>query len=154
MYSDEIKEINKVWHVLIERFQRTMEDEKYSHINELSTTEISILQLLNDYPQIILKEICARLNIPKSTLTSAVNRLVKKGYVERISTSCDKRAFSLYITEKGAAIQKDHLELEYSCVSQILDRLDRTEVETLLRLLKKSIEGEPVAYTHRRRQEG
>lgn len=139
MYTDEIKELNKIWHILIGRFQSKMEDQKYSHISELSTTEISILQLLHDDPNIILKEICTRLNIPKSTLTSAVNRLVKKGYVERVSSSSDKRAFSLHITEEGAAVQKAHLELEYSYLTQMLDRLDGREVETLLRLLKKTI---------------
>jgi len=139
MYTDEIKELNKIMHILMGQFQRKMEDERYSHISELSTTEISILQLLHDYPDIILKEICKRLNIPKSTLTSAVNRLVKKGYVERVSISGDKRAFSLHITKEGAVIQKEHLELEYSYLSQILDRLDRTEAVSLIRLLKKSM---------------
>ncbi len=139
MYTDKIKELSEILHMLIGQFQNKMKDKKYLHISKLSTTEIGILQLLHDYPHIILKEICVRLNIPKSTLTSAVNRLVKKGYVERASMSNDKRAFSLCITETGTVVQKEHLELEHSYLLQILNRLDTAEAETLLRLLKKSI---------------
>ena len=142
MAKDEVKELNKILHIFMWNFQNKLENDSYSHVSELSTTEISVLQLLNDYPNSILKEICARLNIPKSTLTSAVNRLVKKGYVERISMRNDKRAFYLHITEIGKVVQADHLELEYSYLLQILGKLSAAEVEILLRLLKKSIGGD------------
>ena len=142
MATDEIKELNKILHIFMWEFQNKLESDRYSHISKLSTTEISVLQLLSDYPNIILKEICTRLNIPKSTLTSAVNRLVKKGYVERIAMRNDKRAFYLHITEIGTIVQAEHLELEYSYLLKILNRLDTAEVETLLQLLKKSIGGD------------
>lgn len=141
MVTDEIKELNRLWHVLLKEMQSKMTIEKYSHISELSTTEISVLQLLHDHPNIILKEICQRLDIPKSTLTSAVNRLVEKGYVERVSVSGDKRAFALHISEKGKAAQTEHLEYEYQILSNLLIHLQYDEIETLLRLLTKAVGG-------------
>ena len=141
MYTDEIMELNQIWHMLIGEMQVKLSDEKFRLVNELSTTEISVLRVLDTTPDVILKDICQRLNMPKSTLTSAVNRLVTKGYVERISTSSDKRAFSLKITENGSFVQKRHLELEHSVLSSLLSGLSQDEVFTLLRILKKTTGG-------------
>ena len=141
MYANEIRELNQVWHMLIGEMQVQLEGEEFQPLGQLSTTEISVLRVLDTAPDVILKDICQQLNMPKSTLTSAVNRLVGKGYIERITASNDKRAFSLKITEKGSFVQKKHLEFEYSVLSRLLAGLSQDEVTTLLHILKKTIGG-------------
>ena len=141
MYNDEIIELNNIWHTLIGKLQSRLTDEEFKAVGELSTTEISILRVLDTTPDVILKDICKRLNMPKSTLTSAVNRLVNKGYVERVSVNSDKRAFSLNITAEGSFVQKKHLEFEHFILSGLISGLSQEEILTLLDILRKTTGG-------------
>lgn len=137
---DKISEFSVIWHKLIQFMQHQIDDEKYCHIKGLSKIEMSILQLVYNLPNIILKDICTELDIPKSTLTSAIKRLEKKGYVKRISINNDQRAYMLQTTELGKIAQQEHLDVEYSVISLLLNNLEIEETNMLLSLLQKATE--------------
>lgn len=140
MYQEEIEILNHVWHVLIERMRASVFTGKYAHVVDLSTTEVSILQRVDNVPGITPKEICMQTGIPKSTFTSAANRLVKRGFIRREPADIDKRSYRLYLTEEGGQAQAQHKALEHDVLGELLGRLQPQEAAALASLLMKAIE--------------
>jgi ubiquinone/menaquinone biosynthesis C-methylase UbiE len=84
-------------------------------------------------PDVILGEIVSILNIPKSTLTNAVDRLEKRNYINRIISKRDRRSYGLELTEEGHLAQKEHLDFEYTVYGRILNALDTDEENKLVK---------------------
>lgn len=69
--------------------------------HKLSDIEREIILHMYYNPGISLKEVSAHLDVPGSTLTSALDRLEKKGLMSRIKKEEDKRSFRLVPTDVG-----------------------------------------------------
>lgn len=132
-----LKQFSTLWHTLLMLDKNKELQEKYPNFICLSQNEICILCMVADNPQIVLKDICQALLLPKSTLTNIINRLEKKGYLHRELTKKDLRSFALVLTEKGQQAQKEHKAYEAFCFGKILSTLDDTEQEQLLNLMGK-----------------
>lgn len=141
----EIESIDKVWHELTFSLQKISEEIWKDKFEGISTIEISILSIIERNPDVILKEITECLGIPGSTLTSAIDRLEKRGLLNRIISKRDRRSFGLELTEKGKIVQKDHRECEKILWKKVLESYetseDRREFIRLLHLLAQNING-------------
>lgn len=137
--EEEIEGIDKVWHELIFSMQRTNEELWKDKLSGISTIEISILSILERKPDVILKEIADDLLIPGSTLTSAVDRLEKRGLLKRVISEKDRRSFGLSLTTEGKLVQGEHRKSENLLWEKILGAYetseDRREFVRLLHLL-------------------
>ena len=56
---------------------------KQGVINDLSVTEIHTIDAIGMYTERTMSEVAQDLKITVGTLTTAINKLIKKGYVER-----------------------------------------------------------------------
>lgn len=74
---------------------------KKSRFNDLSITEMHTIEAIGMYKKKTTSEVAKELSITVGTLTIAINRLVKKGYVERIRSEDDRRVVKLSLTKKG-----------------------------------------------------
>lgn len=79
------------------------------------------------------------LNITAGTLTTAIKRLERKGYVVRMVDDKDKRINKLFLTEKGEKINEAHKEFHLKMVNTIASNLTETEEKQLTDLLSKVI---------------
>ena len=120
-------QLNELWHQFIIVMDYHDLEERYAKLNELSTIEIGVINLINQRPDIIFREICEHFQIPKSSLTSIVDRLEKKNYLQRVISKRDRRSFGLVLTEEGQAVQKEHDSFEYEICNRILCSLDTEE---------------------------
>lgn len=141
--SDEIKQIEEfcnLWRMMRSSFNLDKRKEEYPRIESLTTMEISIITIVYEREDIILKEICTILDIPKSTLTSAIDRLERLNYINRTVSKRDRRSFGLQLTEEGYAVLDERIELEKQLYGSILNALDTNEEkEILLDLLRKIV---------------
>lgn len=138
----DLDKLSEIHHKLYYKMSRSKLDADFPLINGLSGLEMGILGVLTDFPSANLKEICARLAISKSTLTSAVNRLVNRGYVNRAVNTSDRRSFTLTLTETGREAQQEHIASERVIYTKILTAMDsEQEVKQLLDLFDKIAEG-------------
>ncbi len=71
----QIRKLNKLWHDLLNSNKLNVCTYELEGATPL---EVSILRVVGDNPNIILREICQKLNVVSSTLTSAINRLEKR----------------------------------------------------------------------------
>lgn len=73
--------------------------------------------------------------VTAGTLTTAVNLLERKGYLERRRDSQDRRAVRLYPTEKGRQANEFHEKFHQEMVENVLSILTEEECQVFLRAL-------------------
>lgn len=136
---EEIKRLDAVYHKLF-YLDFASENVMPENIRDLSAVEIGIINCVSFTPDIILREIKEKLRLPNSTLTSAINRLEKRGLADRVINSRDRRSFGIRLTPEGAAAQKAHLDFEDMLWKRILSKLDtHKERDRFLEMAEKII---------------
>ncbi|MDD3279278.1 MAG: MarR family transcriptional regulator [Lachnospiraceae bacterium] len=80
--------------------------------------------------------IAAKLNITVGSLTTSMNSLVKKEYVERERSERDRRVVYIHLTKKGRRAYRHHQEFHAQMTDAILQELTETEVPVLSKALE------------------
>ncbi len=137
---DEIKALDEIHHKFIYISQKMEPEIFYDKLRGVTTIEVSILEMVEKKPNIILKEIIEMLGVPSSTLTNAINRLEKKNLIRRVISQRDRRSFGLELTEEGKLAQKEHKDGEKVLYQKLLSPLSNEERMFLLQCLKKIID--------------
>ena len=79
--------------------------------------------------------VARRLNITTGSLTTSMNHLVKKQYVERRRSEKDRRVVFVKLTEKGIAAYRHHEDYHRRMTQAVLERLDEEELPVLVKTL-------------------
>ena len=82
-----------------------------------------------------MSSIARKLNITVGTLTSSMNRLVKKNYVERFRSEEDRRIVFVRLLEKGVRAFDHHAEYHRRMTEAVLAKLTDDEVPVLVKTL-------------------
>lgn len=82
-----------------------------------------------------MSSIAKKLNITVGTLTTAVNSLVKKKYVERHRSEQDRRVVFVKLTEKGVAAYRHHEEYHRQMTLAVMERISEEEIPVLLKMI-------------------
>lgn len=135
-----IEEFSNLWKMFLSFSNQHRTMEEFPRIERLNTMEISIIRIVYDRDDIILKEICNMLDIPKSTLTSAIDRLERLNYVNRTISKRDRRSYGLQLTDEGEEVKNEHLAFERKLYGYVLNALDTNgEREEFLKLFRKIV---------------
>lgn len=137
----QIELLDEIWHRLI-RLSHSNDLQTFNErLKGVTTLEISVLDMVSKKPDIILREIVQKLQVPSSTLTSAVDRLEKRGYLKRVISERDRRSYGLELSTEGYLAQQEHKKSEQLLFETLLKSLDtNAERESLLKLMKKIID--------------
>ena len=118
---------------------------QYSGLYDVNKTQLRALVFMKNYGEISMTELCAKLNIEKGSLTSMIDDLSKKGYVNREKNLKDRRKYMIVITEEGKKIAADFTEKLSNDLEAKFFKLDTDErekyleaIETLATLVNKS----------------
>jgi DNA-binding MarR family transcriptional regulator len=84
-----------------------------------------------------MSEIAAGLDITMGTLTIAVDRLIKKGYLERSRSETDRRIVNVNLTKRGKLAYRIHEKFHMDMVKAIMMDFTPAEEEILLTALSK-----------------
>lgn len=127
--------------LLVKIFNNILEIEESALRNgvfsDLSVREIHIIDVIGNKDQRMMTEVAKDLNITVGTLTTAINKLIKKGYVERNRIEEDRRVVMVKITEKGAQAKRAHGEFHREMVNSMMIDQSEEEMEILLVSLGK-----------------
>jgi len=105
--------------------------------SDLSVAEMHTLEGIGLYDTRTMSETAASLGITTGTLTVAVDRLVRKGYVERQRDTSDRRVVRVRLTRKGKLAFRMHNKFHKLLVDRIVEPLDDAGRDQLLRLLRQ-----------------
>ena len=127
--------------LLVELFNDVLQIEEQSlkdgPISDLSITEIHTLEAIGMYDQKSMSEVAQNLKITVGTLTTAINKLIKKEYVERKRIEEDRRVVLIKLTKKGKLAYRLHDKFHKDMVNTAVDGLDDKEEEVLIHSLTK-----------------
>jgi DNA-binding MarR family transcriptional regulator len=84
-----------------------------------------------------MSEIASKLDITMGTLTTAIDKLIKKGYVERSRSEIDRRIVNVSLTNKGKLAYRIHEKFHLDMVKEIMNDFSDEEEEILLTALQK-----------------
>ncbi|GAA0771376.1 MarR family transcriptional regulator [Clostridium subterminale] len=106
-------------------------------LKDLSVTEIHTIEAIGMYHTRTMTEVANDLNITVGTLTTAITKLVKKGYVERTRGEEDRRSVMIALTRKGKLAYRVHGKFHQDMINETIKGLTDEEEEVLIRSLEK-----------------
>ncbi|ERJ11450.1 MarR family winged helix-turn-helix transcriptional regulator [Haloplasma contractile] len=105
-------------------------------ITDITPNEVKVLYVIGISNTKSMGEIAEKLKVTLGTLTTAVNSLVKKGYVIRTRNKMDRRIKILYLTRKSIEAVKVYSNFYTSILGNLVNELDADETETVNKILK------------------
>ena len=105
----------------------------------LTLQQMGILNIINAFPELTLKEITDKLNIPKSTVSVNIDSLVNLELIDRKITEENRKEIHLTSTSKGKEISKKSSQnaLSYKAMALALEKLSQEDVQFLIRIHKE-----------------
>jgi DNA-binding MarR family transcriptional regulator len=104
-----------------------------------SKTELMALMVVDRYGEVSMSQICDALNIPMSTSTGIVDRMVKKGFLHRERSDIDRRVVVVAMTERGREVFRYFRDMLTGYLEQIESALTEEEKQLLYRIFTKII---------------
>lgn len=125
----------EVFHEILKTEERVLEES----CSELSLREFHLIEevclAVDQGRDNRATAIAAAQRVTAGTLTTAVNLLEKKGYLERCRDEQDRRAVRIVPTEKGRQANEIHTNFHREMVDDVLSILSEEECQVFLRAL-------------------
>jgi DNA-binding MarR family transcriptional regulator len=135
------KTINVLNELLVDIFndilmieQRALSEGEFK---DLSITEIHTIEAIGMYEARSMSEVAKDLKITVGTLTTAINNLVKKDYVERKRVEEDRRVVLIQLTKRGKLAYRVHDKFHKDMIRATIEGLSEQEEEVLVESLEK-----------------
>ena len=101
----------------------------------VSVTEMHTLQAIGPYEKPTMSETAAALQITVGTLTVAVDRLVRKGYIKRLRDRDDRRVVRIHLTKKGKLACRLFSRYQKDLLHDVLRQHESSEIIALTQML-------------------
>ncbi|NLL68842.1 MAG: MarR family transcriptional regulator [Acholeplasmataceae bacterium] len=103
---------------------------------KLTMTEVHVLEAIELSENKTMTEVANRLNITLGTLTTSINRLVRKNMVIKTRNKTDKRVYNLSLTNEALDVLKVHDQFHDEMIQALLDDLMIDEDDLLISSLE------------------
>lgn len=103
----------------------------------LQLSEFTIMEVLLHKGPLPINAIGEKVLLTSGSMTAAINRLEKKGFVRRIQDTSDGRFFHVHLTEMGRLVIRKAFEKHAANLEHVSAALSPDERDELVRLLKK-----------------
>lgn len=127
--------------LLVQLFNDILEIEeqtlKNGPLSDLSVTELHTIEAIGMYTEKTMSEVAQALKITVGTLTTAVNKLITKGYVERKRIEKDRRVVLLHATKKGKLAFRLHEKFHSDMINQTINGISKEEEVVLVSSLER-----------------
>ncbi|HFU4450276.1 TPA: MarR family winged helix-turn-helix transcriptional regulator [Streptococcus suis] len=108
-----------------------------SRFNDISIKEMHTIDVIGGRDAATPSDVARTLMVTLGTVTTSLNNLERKGYVERIRSTKDRRVVHLYLTKKGRLVYRLHRQFHNEMVKQITDGMDEAEFQVMKKGLYK-----------------
>lgn len=132
--QSQVHELMKTLHSL----RRSMHRLHLAHeCPEMSMLQMHTLLEIHEHGSRSMKELATSQKIMPATMTALVDRLEKKGMLERIPDREDRRSIRVSLSKMGKDLLESFYKEQIVRASMLLNVLDAAEQETLVGLMKK-----------------
>lgn len=101
---------------------------KKGPFHDLSIKELHTINAITMYDHKTSSQVSKEMQITPGTLTAAINNLARKGYVQRIKESTDRRVIRLGLTRKGRSSYRLHDSFHRKMVDSFLEGFQPDEI--------------------------
>lgn len=127
--------------LLVQFFKYIMEIEERKLVTDefrdITYNDMHIIEAIGmDHPK-KMSEIAKIMSVTTGTLTTAVNSLEKKGYVQRRRSEQDKRVVHMVLTKRGELAYRHHERFHQDMIAFILEHVSEEESQVLQRALER-----------------
>ncbi len=120
--------INEIW----ELEEKAIITEEFK---DLTNNDMHVIEAVGTGDGKNMSSIARKLNITVGSLTTAMNSLVNKKYVERRRSEEDRLVVFVKLTPKGIRAFRHHEDYHRQMTQAVVDKLDETEMPVLLKTL-------------------
>ena len=122
--------INEIWEL---EEKAIITDE----FKDLTNNDMHVIEAVGLGDGSNMSSIARKLNITVGSLTTAMNSLVKKGYVVRARGKEDRRIVYISLSDKGRRAYEHHAEFHRQMIDSIKEELTPQELDILYQALTK-----------------
>jgi DNA-binding MarR family transcriptional regulator len=108
---------------------------------DLKAVDFSIMVLVASNPEINQKRLGEALEVSAPNMAVTLDRMVERGWVERVRGTKDRRAMLIHLTPRGAALVKRAEKIASTMEAPALRVLSAAERALLIELLMKVATG-------------
>lgn len=128
----------KLWLTMARAYQAASELSRMDIARHgLSHAEFAILEALYHKGPLLLGDVQRKVFVSSGGTTFLVDRLAKRGFVERQSCPSDRRARYAALTKEGTALMRRVFPLHADAMREAMDGLSATEQRAVTALLKR-----------------
>jgi DNA-binding MarR family transcriptional regulator len=110
---------------------------------DLKVVDFSILMLVAQNPQVNQKQLGQALDISAPNMAVTLDRMVERGWVERVRSTSDRRAQHIHLTPAGVQLVQRAEKIAATMEAPALAVLSMAERALLIELLHKVASGRP-----------
>jgi DNA-binding MarR family transcriptional regulator len=102
------------------------------HRHALSLVHLNVLTTLEAEGPLSMRRLAEAMDVSDASATGIVDRMEKRGLVERRHGTDDRRRVVVYPTDSGKGVFRDMAERRREALARILDELTEEEMNALL----------------------
>lgn len=102
---------------------------------DISNNDMHIIEAIGLGDDSTMSVVARKLKITAGSLTTSMNSLVNKRYVERMRSEEDRRVVYIRLTEKGRRAYSHHEDFHRQMTNAVIEKLNEEEVPVLLKTL-------------------
>lgn len=136
--SEEIKQSLKLY-IVLSRAHKAINEvtNQFFQENGLNPTEFAVLELLYHKGRQPLQQIGNKILLASGSITYVIDKLEKRGFLQRLACPNDRRVTYAEISEKGNDFMAELFPRHEVQLNRLVSSLDEGEKDQAIQLLKK-----------------
>ncbi len=131
---------NNLFDFFLENAKKILYPEEWINIDlQLSKSELIAMLMVDRNKGIIMSQIADYINVPMSTATSIIDRLVKKDLLKRERHEIDRRIVVISLTDEGSLLINDIKDKIFKYINLVENVLTEDEKKTLINIFIKVV---------------
>lgn len=102
-----------------------------SRFSDVTIKEMHTIDVIGEKKGATPTDVARALMVTLGTVTTSLNNLERKGYIERVRSTKDRRVVHLYLTKKGRLVYRLHQRFHRAMVRQITEGMDEVEFKAM-----------------------
>lgn len=136
LLETDLKRINGLLTTVYSDIMRVEERElRKSEFKDISIRELHAIDVISMYEHKTSSQVASELMVTAGSLSTMVNKLVRKGYVIRIHGEDDRRIIRLGLTNRGRLIYRAHDSFHRHMVKKFIEGFDEEQIAIIERAL-------------------
>ena len=102
-----------------------------SRFKDISIKEMHTIDVIGNFSDVTPSFVSKELMVTLGTVTTCLNNLERKGYIERIRSDQDRRVVYLHLTKKGRLVHRLHKRFHKAMIERIIEGMSSEEMDVM-----------------------